>query len=359
MLVKKPISPSSSTLVAPCEGRAHENVLLPGEAVEECVERGEQDDVDRGALAPGQRGDVRAERAVERRRTGACRGELAPAVGRGRSAGADARVRPRARRASRSGASRAAALAGAAAARRRSRRTGSAAPAGSGRAALDERAVELGELAVEHPIRRCVERDVVDRQQQDVSVGSSRNRVGRSMRSAPRSKPPRDASRSQPRELCFPVVRRDLGQVDDGQLERPVVEGNLDAARAPRRRTSYGGSRAARRRRRARARARRCRDRPGVARRARRCSSASPAPTDRGTTSAAARTRAARGRRRCGEGSRTRRRACAAPRAARRALRARASRLAERDRRRSLSVLPSRPCDVPRPETAFRPSVRC
>src|SRR6476620_12341641 len=41
------------TLVAPCEGRAHQNVLLSGEAIEECVEGGKQEDEDRDALAPG------------------------------------------------------------------------------------------------------------------------------------------------------------------------------------------------------------------------------------------------------------------------------------------------------------------
>ena len=132
-------------------------------------------------------------------------------------------------------------------------------------------------------------------------------------------------------------------------------QGEPGAAPAPRRRTSCAGSRAARSPRQARASARRCRGRPAVVRRVRRCWSESPAPTDRGTTSAAARTTAAPARRRCGEGSRARARACAALRATRPAPWARASRRAGRDRRRSLSVLPSCSCVVPRPETAFRP----
>ena len=203
----------------PRDRRPDHDVLLPGKASEDHVQRGEEDHEQRGALAAGQRVHVR--RQLRRRRPGARtrRGAIPPAAADGRSAAPGAPVRRPARAARTPPAAPAPRRTAARAATPRSPRTAARAPAAATlRRARRRRRARTAPPAAPPPTTR---RRLAWCRLRRRWCSASATRTSDARKSGPRarSKRCREASAARRLGLGPPLVVRQVPQVGDRQVE--------------------------------------------------------------------------------------------------------------------------------------------
>ena len=226
MLLKKPIKPIELDVVSTGNRGADENVLLAGEAVQEGVEGGEERHEGRDPVSTRELADGVAEAPVERKAAvhsavsldgGArtIRGQAQTLRGplEGAPPVMNELIEKRALKA----------LPlpyGVVGVLDRERRQ-------LGRPPDHVSVVELGKLMVEHPVRRRVERDVVNGEQQHV-IGQAEPEERRADHQVTAEVEPAPRFRAhQPLELELTTLGLDRGEVDHRQFQRPTRKLNL------------------------------------------------------------------------------------------------------------------------------------